>query len=67
MNSDVLVVLVVLCLIFFWFSESPWLVIAEAMFSKKATFFACIHKLPVSTNVCIMSCIQSSVSMAFLC
>ena len=38
MNSDVLVVVVVFCLIFFWFSESPWLVIAEAMFSKKATF-----------------------------
>ena len=42
MNSDVLVVVVVFCLIFFffWFSESVifWLVIAEAMFSKKATF-----------------------------
>ena len=53
--------------LFFLFSESPLLVIAEAMFSKKATFFACIHKMPVSTNVYIMSCIQSSVSMAFLC
>ena len=38
MNSDVLVVVVVFCLIFFWFSESPWLVIAEAMFSKEAAF-----------------------------
>ena len=38
MNSDVLVVVVVFCLIFFWFSESPWIVIAEAMFSKKAIF-----------------------------
>ena len=52
MNSDVLVVVVVFCLIFFWFSESPWLVIAEAMFSKKATFLhVFINSLSVPTCI----------------
>ena len=65
MNSDVVVVVFFVCL-FFLFSESPLLVIAEAMFSKEAAFLL-VHKLPVSTNVFIMSCRQSSVSMTFLC
>ena len=37
MNSDVVVVVFFVCL-FFLFSESPLLVIAEAMFSKEAAF-----------------------------
>lgn len=54
-------------LLLFFFSESPLLVIAERMFSKKATFLHVFINCHVSSNVYIMSCRQSSVRTAFLC
>ena len=55
MNWDVVVVVVVVLFVclFFLFSESPLLVIAEAMFSKKATFLHVFIKC-LSVPTCIL-------------